>query len=161
VILPVLDRASAGSWIEKGKSLTYRELVTEVDKVRPAPSPIPSPTGEVQPTAPQPTLRSVKTNRRAFYLTEEQETALDEALGASTRISESQGESHNLYLICIKFLSDCMTQEEAPDARLRFFMRHLERVYGGRMIHVRTPEAFEVLSRAVEQNPDLFTRSDE
>jgi hypothetical protein len=54
-----------------------------------------------------------------------------------------------------------MTMEEQPDARLTFFMRHLERLHGGRLLHVRTPEAYEVLKKAVDDHPELFTRSDE
>lgn len=159
LLVPVIDKSNASTWIEKGRTLSYRDLCDEIEKARPDPEPLPSPTGTTiikpqLPTAPP-------TTRRSFYLTSEQQIALDEALAESMRISSSQGEAHNLYLICIKFLADCMTQEQAPDARLRFFMRHLERIHGGRVLHVRTPEAFEVLRKAIEEHPDLFTRSNE
>jgi len=159
LLVPVIDKTSASDWIEKGRTLSYRDLRDEIEKSRPDPEPLPAPSGE--PVSLPPTMPVRQTIKRSFYLTTEQQIALDEAITESTRISRSQSDAHNLYLICIKFLSDCMTQEQQPDARLTFFMRHLERLHGGRLLHVRTPEGYEVLKKAVEDNPSLFTRSDE
>jgi len=156
----VIDRTNATDWIEKGKTLTYRDLQAEVDKMRPPALTIPPPSSTSSPASSS-VISSPFMKRRSFYLSAEQEEALDEALAESSRISNSYSENFNLYLICIKFLADCMTQEQAPDARLRFFMRHLERIHGGRVLHVRTPEAFEVLQKAIDAHPELFTRSDE
>lgn len=162
LLMPVIDKSNAPAWIEKGKTLSYRDLREEIENSKPEPDPLPPPAPAsalvvVKPVLPIDPPRI----KRAFYLTQEQQVALDEALAESQRRSDSQSDAHNLYLICIRFLADSMTQEESPDGRLRFFMRHLERLHGGKLLHVRTPEAFKVLQEAVEAHPHLFTRSDE
>lgn len=172
MILPVVTRENAREWIEKARELPYGRLELEVRefKARSVPHP-PEPTLPESPVVPEAPVVLSKTTTasatppttfktRTFRLPEDVITLLDEALGEAQRITKSASDAFNLACVLQHFLAHRMTQEGKKDSRLRFFMRHMEEIYGGRLLHVRNDKAWKVLQQAVESAPDLFDTSE-
>ena len=156
VVAQVVRRENAGEWLSLGKSITYRALQAKVDASKPAavtitPSPISSPA--LRPSAPA-------ARKYVFYLHEDQAKVFDEAMLAAERAAKSSKDGHKLSCIALEFLAARTTREGTNEGRLRFYMRHLETIYGGSLIHVLSPKGFDALRAVIEANPELFQVSD-
>ena len=58
--------------------------------------------------------------------------------------------------VCQEFFQSRMTKEQRPKARPRFWMRMMERVYGGKFLWIHSEEASRALMAALEDFPDTF-----
>jgi len=175
MILPYLHTAKEQGRMEElleaARTSSVRQLEPIVEGFRhprpalPAPDPD-SPTVEVEGSPRFPPAAGVaapppnKPARRSFVLFAEQITVVDEALAEAARIAKSEKPGHLLTCVATEFLASRMTREGKDDGRLRFYMRHLERIYGGKIVHIKDPKGFEVLRQAIEQHPELLELSD-
>ena len=173
-MLSVANRNNAQTWVEKAKAMPYDRFVTAVLDEREARKPTPPSATDpetpqhdgpvtitVEPINPrelQPQVQEFKV--KSFRLPAEALTLLDEALAEAQRTTKSAHEGFNLACIAQHFLAHSMTKEGKRDGRLRFFMRHMERIYGGRLLHITDDHAWDVLREAVESHPDIIETSD-
>lgn len=156
LISTIATKSDAKEWAESAKTLSLRELQAKIDNAKPSAPASPPPTRVAEPQA---TLPPAPTPvKRTFYLFNEQNEIVSEAIAESARQSKSEKDGHNLSMIALAFLANKLTEFETPNKWLGFYMRHLERVFGGNLIHVTSPEAFEVLRKAIEANPHLFKK---
>ena len=58
--------------------------------------------------------------------------------------------------VALGFLSERLTQDQRPNAQVRFYLNWFERVYGGKFVWITSPEAASVLTKAIEDSPSLF-----
>ncbi len=159
LLVNVINKDNAETWIEKSKTLSYRELQHEVEAALPPPPPIPPPADGSQPVLLQPgQIQSQKTVKRVYYLMPDQATVVDEAITEAATISSNPSESANLANVATAFLAQRVVGENKSDAenRLTFLLRHLERVFGGKLLWVKRAEAFDALQTAIDAHPELF-----
>ena len=166
ILLPVIDKSNAKGWISTAKLLPYNELVEKVHEIRkkkkkaavaPTEPDNPLPNGD-QPIrlAKNSTgiaLKQEEFKPRTFRLPADSDSLLDEALAEAQRITKSSSEGFNLTMIAQHFMAHRMTQEGKKDGRLHWFMRHMEKIYGGHLIHVKDDKGWEILAEAAETNP--------
>jgi len=175
LMLPYVTRENARDWVGDAKQLSWAEFTAKVerekDKIRP-PKPAPTapddplPTGSVITVPPDKSPRVVtqpveaeEFRVRTFRLPEDSDSLLTEALGEAQRITNSHSQGFNLSCIAQHFLAHRLTNEGKNDGRLHWFMRNMERIYGGHLIHVKDNKAWEILEEAVEKHPDLLGTS--
>lgn len=168
-LMTIMDRSTASDWVDKAKNLSYVDLVAEISEVREAAKPaVPVPTepevpvlpadGPVKITGVSP--KKIKKPKKAefkvrtFRLPPDVDSLLEEALGEAQRTTNSASQSWNLACIIQHFVAHRVTDEGRDDGRLRWFMRNMERIYGGRLIHVKDDKGWEVLSEAIDNYPE-------
>lgn len=158
VVAQVVRRETAGEWLSLGKTLTYRALQAKVDATKPVAAVITPSASSAVPSAPLTLAPAAR--KYVFYLHEDQAKVLDEAMLAAERAAKSSKDGHKLSCIALEFLAARTTREGTNEGRLRFYMRHLETIYGGSLIHVLSPKGFDALRAVIEANPELFQVSD-
>lgn len=179
LILPHMKPSNAHALVEAGRSMSRRQLdhwlSEEGHRVSRHALPAPAPADPSVPVAssdaprlsppagvdPKSLPEDQRPRRRSFVLFPEQATLVDEALAEAGRVAESDKEGHKLACMALEFMASRMTREGKKDSRLHYYMRHLERIYGGRLLHIKKPEiGFQLLSKLVEERPDVFALGD-
>lgn len=168
LIARVAKRGSAQQWIEDARNLKTPALQAKIERSLPKPDirPLPdseaipatlprSPTVEAPATPPPPPLV-----KRVYYLHAEQAKVLDEAIAESERFGGSNKDGHNLSQIALHFLATRAMDGNTPQVWLPFFLRHLERGYGGKIFQVKSAEGLPALTEFLKSRPDLFTTSE-
>ncbi len=166
-LLPIVTRSNARSWISKAKVMTYDDLVDAIEDAKddsggyPTPSdpdvalpssPITINVGKKTSTPKKPKV--VKFRVRKFRLPDDTDDLLEESLNEAQRITGSHAAGFNLGCIAQFFLSHRLTSEGKNDHRLPWHFRQWEKIYGGRMIHVKDDKGWALLEEAIKQNPD-------
>jgi hypothetical protein len=174
VLLPYVNRGNVDHWLKKARELDYGALVIDVQdyKVRTSPdSPAPTDSDVNLPSSPvnlagsgviPRTHGDRKPNsfkKRTFRMPDDADSLLDEALAEAERITKSHSDGFNLACIAQHFLAHRLTVEGRDDGRVRWFMANFEEIYGGHFIRIKDERAWEVLAKAVEDNPDLMDTS--
>lgn len=170
MIRPLVTKTNARDWIEAAKELSWSEFNDKVQKAKrkkkKTPQPATSPESPtVKPGSPITLAKDTPRDQektveveedefvlRRFHLPPETDTLLDEALAEAQRITQSHSAGFNLGCILQHFLAHRLTQEGKTDGRLYYHLRHMEKIYGGRLIHIKDDKAWELLSETIE-NP--------
>jgi hypothetical protein len=158
-LLPIVTSDNAESWLEKARSMQWRDLHIEIAKAKSPPAAVvdayEAAGADVDRVTP--TITKTPTRPLKFNLRESQssiwQVAYDEVRRAkATEVSLGECLAH----ICTEFLASRATKEMKPHARLRFYLRMFEEVFGGKFVWLRNPEAADVLLEAMENRPDLY-----
>lgn len=167
MLRPIVTKSNAREWIQKAKTLSWAEFNDKVEqakgpkKKRPKPASKPetpviagvpvklAPTVEETPRAEAP-AETEEFRLRRFSVPPDTDTLLDEALGEAQRITQSHSPGFNLGCIAQHFLAHRLTQEGKSDGRLYYHLRHMEEIYGGRIIHIKDDKAWELLAETIE-----------
>ena len=172
ILLPVVDKTNAHAWIAKAKVLPYGELQSKISAAKTSKgSTEPATTTDalITPGKEPVSLARDETPEkpatefipRTFRLPVESDTLLDEALGEAQRTTKSASPGFNLTCIAQHFLAQRLTEQGKKDGRLHWFMRQMERIYGGRLIHIKVDKGWDLLREVIENNPDAFSISAE
>ena len=166
-LLPIVTRDNARTWISKAKVMTYDDLVEAIEDAKGESGGYPTPTapdvalpstpitinvGKLTTTKVEP--KPAKFRVRNFRLPDETDDLLEEALNEAQRITNSHAAGFNLGCIAQFFLSHRLTSEGKNDHRLPWHFRQWEKIYGGRMIHVKDDKGWALLEEAIKRNPD-------
>lgn len=174
MIRPLVNKSNARRWISDAKNLSWNEFNDRVQKAKGSkkrrPKPATKPETPITGSGPiilasETTQESKTVDTRAptaeeeeeftlrrFCLPPETDTLLDEALAEAQRITQSHSPGFNLGCILQHFLAHRLTQEGKSDGRLYYHLRHMEKIYGGRLIHIKSDEAWDLLSETID-NP--------
>lgn len=176
MLLPVIDKTNARKWVTAAKELPCGELQAKIYEARYGASKTNTITvddddetsddnvitvGERDPNHQPVKLRPkphspTRFVKRTFSLPEESDSLLDEALGEAQRITNSASDGFNLTCVAQHFLAHRLTDEGKNDGRLYWFMRQMERIYGVRLLHIKSDKAWNLLRETVEDNQDAF-----
>jgi len=175
LLLPVVNKLNAASWIKKAKDLPIGDLRAEIHKLKvvaaksktiePSDPETPFPDGSkpislaTKVDGSLPNSKQQEFIPRTFRLPEDSDTLLDEALGEAQRITKSASPGFNLTCIAQEFLASRMTKEGKKDGRLHWYMRQMERIYGGRLIHIKKDVGWDLIRDLIENNPNIFGAS--
>lgn len=183
LIKPIVNSKNAKEWVSKAKELPWdklnREVEAEKDRIREERRPRPAQSsGDAEDSGEQSQSLDIVEHmitvdhvvvsprvipkeerpfvRREFFITEDTDTLLDEALSEAQRVTRSPSASFNFSLIVQHFLAHRLTQEGKSDGRLYYHLRHMERIFGGHLIHVKDEEGWRILAKAMESCPEHF-----
>ena len=161
-LLGVTDRSNAAARVAAAKTMTWRELQTQV-KVWQSPSEdavADLPKEEAQQEA-EPDGDLGERETRSFHLYPSQGKVVDAAIAEAQRAKASgMAPNEALANIATEFLASRMAKEDEPVTRLSFMLGTLERVYGGKIIWIPADDASNYLVEAMKMRPDLFPDPD-
>lgn len=80
--------------------------------------------------------------------------AVDEVRRADPR---EMSDGRCLNYIALEFLNARLTKEQKASSRVEFYLAMYEKVFGGKFVWIKSKEAADVLTRAIEEHPTLFT----
>lgn len=174
-LLPVVNKFNARSWIEVAKNSDYGTLLSKIDNEKrrnvgsslsgKETTPVQQDAVakvEIIGTDAEPELSDVidikpkKLKVKSFQIAEDSESLLNEAINEARRITKSPSDGFNLICIAQQFLASRLTLDGKDDNRLMWFLRNFEKIYGGRLLYIKSEEAWEVLRTAVENRPDVI-----
>jgi len=166
-LLTVVTRDNARAWVAKAKVMTYDDLAEAIDNAKGESVSYPSPTTPdvALPSTPitidvgkkNTKVKKAKARKfrvRKFRLPDDTDDLLEEALNEAQRITNSHAAGFNLGCIAQFFLSHRLTSEGKNDHRLPWHFRQWEKIYGGRMIHIKDDKGWALLKEAIENNPE-------
>ncbi len=178
MLLPVVNKFNARSWITAATELPCGDLQAKVFEARHSgtksaptskattidPAEVDGTKGitiDAKPAGKSPIQLQSRTAptkfvKRMFSLPEESDALLDEALGEAQRITKSSSEGFNLACIAQHFMAHRLTDEGKNDGRLYWFMRQMERIYGVRLLHIKSDKAWDLLRETVVDNQESF-----
>ena len=172
MLRPIVNPQNVRAWIQQARDLSWSDFNDEVDReklkfIQAKPTATTAPGTKSGPVtvikgsnqSPRPS-KPQKFKARTFRLPEDTDTLLDEALATAKRTTKSHSDGFNLGMILQHFLAHRLTQEGKKDGRLYYHLRHMEKIYGGHIIHVKNEKAWEVLSKAIEDHPDILKSTD-
>lgn len=169
MILSVVNRTNAREWLGQAKTLPYKSLKNKIAELRNCNAQEEAaPTGPIRPEPSTPikiacegpqeddATRTLAFVRRTFRLPEDGDSLLTEAMAVAQRFTKSHSEAFNLICIAQQFLTHNLTLEGKKDPRKDYWVRWMEEIYGGRFLHVKSDEAWGILTEAVQKHPHLF-----
>lgn len=171
-LLPVVDEANVNDWVAVAKEATWSVFQAAVAQAKAPSEEVVDAYREVgaveqkdgndgAPTQPAPKQRieilQVPRTPHTYKFDDHQEEVIQGAIDEVKRgRPEEVSTEECLMHICQEFFQSRMTKEQKPKARPRFWMRMMERVYGGKFLWINSVEASEALMRALEDFPDTF-----
>jgi len=88
--------------------------------------------------------------RKSFPMTLDEVAVVEEAINRAERVAGGGGRSGFLLAnICTEFLSGRLASDDT--AMLPFILQNLERIYGGRIVHLRDAEMVEAWEEAMAE----------
>lgn len=170
-LLPYVTRENAATMVREAKQLSFGKFVAKIEKIKAkqaASKGVIDTTSKPSDASLDPSARPAGVrltsntlpgfHARVFHLPKETDTLVDEALAEAKRITKSPSDGFNLGCIAQHFLAHRLTTDSADDGRLLWFMRGMERVYGGKLLRIKDDRAWDVLRAAVEasEHENLF-----
>jgi hypothetical protein len=170
-MLAVTDPSNIHDWIEKAKSMSWRELDLAVQAAKSvskaAADKIEASSGKATATDDAPPTEDGseeddlppgdKRRPWTFRLYPSQFKVVDAAVAEAKRTKKDEmAENEALTNIATEFLGSRMSKEEKPLARVKFMLSVFEKVYGGKFVWIKNDEAAAFLGEQMEARPDLF-----
>lgn len=179
-MLPVVNSDNAGDLIDRAKNASSAKAFNEhVDLLKGKPKavakakdnsasyeetttdhsmPQPSPSGRltVQPVE---VIDQERPTKVTFNLYPSQREIIDAAIAEVTRNKTGGGlmaPNEALSHVALGFMADRLTRDGRPNAQVRFYLNWFERVYGGKFVWITNDEAVAVLTKAINEHPNLF-----
>lgn len=177
-LLPVVTRENADEWLEKARTMEWRDLKNEIDAAKTPPEvvaafeeagaaikqinegsadmpPSPTTTAPESTDTPLSTTTSIVDRKRKIVtlkLYDDQMEVWRAALAEAQRSKPTEmAPNEALANICTEFLAARTVKEEKPLTRVSFYLRWFEEIYGGKFLWVKGEEALPYLEEAVEK----------
>lgn len=183
-MLPIINNENASVLIDRAKaSETVKDFKEHLDllrgkdhaldKARSSPgsmveetiTTIGRPTNEVNASVseisdqvtPVDTSMDQKATRLTFNLYPSQleivNAAIQEVMrNKTTGVAPNEALAH----VALEFMHARMTKEGEPNALVRFYLRQMENIYGGKFVWFTNNEAVRLVSALIDEHPDLF-----
>jgi len=92
-----------------------------------------------------------------YKVTKEQATFFKQAVDEVRRADPREmSDGRCLNYIALEFLNARLTKEQKASSRVEFYLAMYEKVFGGKFVWIKSKEAADVLTRAIEEHPSLF-----
>lgn len=158
LVLPVINNQNKKIWLDKAKVLPYGALEEEVARSRAKDSDDDETIEVVSASGVVETVSRNKNRmiRRSFSLFQDQEEILDAALEEAERSTNNTHAGEKIAMICTAFLAGAAKGTDKKSF-VAYLLAKLNRLYGGKFIHLEDEEGIRAYEEALADPEDLLT----